>query len=180
MNDEKPAFQPCSMREGESFQLFLSSPVRNRHTRSLIGLDDTASRRTSIGGSRARRHAQGGHRVQQSGEPSRITRLGQVPCEDQRTIRAMLKAPVRIAVVGAAIVVLALVLNPSAEKHRNRIKESFADRSPIAGVLGIGALAAFASTYHPVGVASYTTVDGKMLSIGAFGVVVVLQPSRDK
>jgi hypothetical protein len=52
MNDEKPAFQPCSMREGESFQLF--SPVRNEHTRSLIGLDDTASRRTSIAGTRGR------------------------------------------------------------------------------------------------------------------------------
>lgn len=179
MNDEKPAFQPCSMREGESFQLF--SPVRNQHTRSLIGLDDTASRCTSIASTRGEVDLHtGDHRVQQPGEPPRTTGLGQVPCEDQRTIGAMLRSPVRIAVVGAAIVVLAFVLNPSAEKHRNRIKESFADRSPIAGVLGIGALAAFASTYHPVGVASYTTVDGKMLSIGAFGVVLVLQPSRDK
>jgi hypothetical protein len=47
-------------------------------------------------------------------------------------------------------------------------------------VLGIGALAAFVSTYHPLGVASYTTVDGRMLSVGAFGVVLVLQPSNDK
>jgi hypothetical protein len=92
----------------------------------------------------------------------------------------MLKAPVRIAIVGAAVVALAFVLNPSAEKHRSRIKESIAERNPVAGVLGIGALAAFVSTYHPLGVASYTTVDGRMLSVGAFGVVLVLQPSNDK
>ena len=92
----------------------------------------------------------------------------------------MLKGFVRIAIVAKAIIALAFVLNPSADKHRARIKDAIVERSPIAGALGIGALAAFASIYHPLGVASYTTVDGKTLSVGAFGLVLVLQPSNEK
>jgi hypothetical protein len=40
----------------------------------------------------------------------------------------------------------------------------------------MGAIAAFASTYHSLGVASYTTAGDKTLSVGAFGLVYVLQP----
>ena len=37
----------------------------------------------------------------------------------------------------------------------------------MAGVLGIGALTAFTSTYHPFGIASYTTVSERTVSVGA-------------
>ncbi|MES2583157.1 MAG: hypothetical protein V4627_10605 [Pseudomonadota bacterium] len=84
------------------------------------------------------------------------------------------------ALVAGAIVALAFVLNPSAEQHRAKIKAAIAERSPLAGALGIGALAAFASTYHPLGVASYTTVNGKTVSWGAFGMVFFVQPSQDR
>ncbi len=47
-----------------------------------------------------------------------------------------------------------------------------------AAALGLGALAAFTSTYHPLGVASYTTVNGRTVSVGAFGMVVVLDGER--
>ncbi|MCC7199058.1 MAG: hypothetical protein IT483_06095 [Gammaproteobacteria bacterium] len=87
----------------------------------------------------------------------------------------MPKPAVVSAIVSAAVVALAFVLNPSAERHRAEIREAIAERSPIAGVFGVGAITAFVSTYHPLGVASYTTVDGKVVSIGAFGVVYVLQ-----
>jgi hypothetical protein len=43
----------------------------------------------------------------------------------------------------------------------------------------MGALAAFASTYHSLGVASYTEVNGRTLSVGAFGMVFVMQGHRD-
>jgi hypothetical protein len=76
-------------------------------------------------------------------------------------------------VVIALVVALAFVLNPSAERHRAAIKEAVGDRSPLARVLGVGALAAFASTYHSWGVCSTTTVNGRTLSIGAFGIVHV-------
>lgn len=79
----------------------------------------------------------------------------------------------------AAIVAAAFLLNPTPEQHRNRIKEAIADRSPLAGLLGVGALTAFASNYHPLGVASYTTVNGHTVSIGVLGMVFVLQPTRD-
>ena len=42
-------------------------------------------------------------------------------------------------------------------------------------VFGVGALAAFASNYHSLGVASYTQAGDRTLSVGAFGLVFVLQ-----
>lgn len=78
------------------------------------------------------------------------------------------------AVAGLALVVaLAFVTNPSADRHRNAIKAAVAERSPVAGALGIGALAAFTSTYHSWGVASTTTVNERTITIGAFGLVHV-------
>lgn len=82
--------------------------------------------------------------------------------------------------IAAALTAAAFVLNPSPERHREKIKEAVAERSPLAGALGLGALTAFTSTYHPLGVASYTTVNGRTVSVGAFGVVLVLQPEAAK
>ncbi len=83
--------------------------------------------------------------------------------------------------VAAALVAAAALTNPSPERHRERIKAAVTERSPIAGALGFGALQVFTSTYHPLGVASYTTVGDRVASVGAFGVVVVLDaPPRGK
>ena len=84
------------------------------------------------------------------------------------------------ALAAAALVVLAFLTNPSGEKHRAEIKEAVAERNPLAGLIGMGHLTALASTYHRLGVASYTTADDKVLTVGAFGVVVVMLPSQDK
>jgi len=88
----------------------------------------------------------------------------------------MAKASVVSALATAAVFVAAIALNPSAEKHRAKIKEATAERSPIAGALGLGALTAFVSTYHSWGVASYTTANDQVLSVGAFGMVFVREP----
>lgn len=72
-----------------------------------------------------------------------------------------------------AAMALAVVLNPSPERHRDEIREAVASRSPVAGVLGLGKLMALSSTYHSVGVASYTTAGNRTLSVGAFGLVHV-------
>ena len=82
--------------------------------------------------------------------------------------------------VAAIVLVLAVVLNPTPEKHRARIKEAVGERSPIARALGIGALAAFASNYQSLGVASYTTVNGRTASVGALGMVFVLPAATGK
>ena len=66
-------------------------------------------------------------------------------------------------------------LNPTPEQHRAKIKTVISERSPMAGLLGLGSLAAFASAYHSVGVASYTVVNERTVSIGAFGAVFVVQ-----
>ena len=77
--------------------------------------------------------------------------------------------------IPVAAILLALVLNPSPERHRQKIKDTMGQRSPVARALGMGALAAFASNYHSLGLASYTTAGDRTLSVGAFGLVVVLQ-----
>lgn len=92
----------------------------------------------------------------------------------------MSRAVAVTAVVAAAVTAAAFLLNPSPEQHRARIKEAIAERSPIAGALGIGALTAFTSTYHPLGIASYTTANGRTVSVGALGMIYVLEPSNEK
>jgi hypothetical protein len=78
------------------------------------------------------------------------------------------------AIVVAAVVGLAFVLNPSADRHPEKIKQVIAERSQIERVLGIGHLTSFVSQYHSLGVASYTKVNDKITSAGAFGMVFVL------
>jgi hypothetical protein len=81
---------------------------------------------------------------------------------------------VSVAVAGAMLA-LAFLLNPSPEKHRAKIKEVIAERSPIAGALGVGSLTAFVSTYHSLGIASYTSAGERTLSVGVLGMVFVSQ-----
>ena len=80
-------------------------------------------------------------------------------------------APLAILVVA---LILAVVLNPSGERHRETIKQAIADRSPLQALLGVGSLTAFASEYHSLGVASYTKVGDRLVSIGAFGMVFLV------
>lgn len=84
----------------------------------------------------------------------------------------MLKSMKTLIAVAIAIA-LAFALNPSAEKHRDKIKTAIAERSQVERVLGIGQLTSFVSQYHSLGVASYTTVNEKVTSIGVFGMVFV-------
>lgn len=79
------------------------------------------------------------------------------------------------AVVAFAVVALGFAFNPTPEQHQEKIKQAVAEKSPLAGQLGLGALAAFAASYHSLGVASYTQVNGKTLTVGAFGLVVLLK-----
>ena len=87
----------------------------------------------------------------------------------------MARGPLLSTIVALATVAAAFASNPSPERHREKIKQAVAERSPVAGALGLGALTAFTSTYHPLGVASYTTANDRVVSIGAFGMVFVLQ-----
>jgi O-antigen/teichoic acid export membrane protein len=87
----------------------------------------------------------------------------------------MIKNPFITTVVALVTVGLAVAFNPSPEKHRATIEETTAQRSPVAGLLGIGVLTAFISNYHSVGVASYTMVNDKVVTVGAFGMVFLLK-----
>lgn len=80
---------------------------------------------------------------------------------------------IKLLLILLALVGLAFVTNPGAQAHRDKLKAEVAARSQLAGLLHLGDLAAFVSTYHTLGVASYSTVDDKALTYGAFGFVFV-------
>jgi hypothetical protein len=84
----------------------------------------------------------------------------------------------RFVVVLLAVVGAASLLNPSADAHRAKLKAAVAERSALASLLRLGDLTAFASRYHSLVVASYTTVDDEWVTVGAFGVVWVRSPSE--
>ena len=79
------------------------------------------------------------------------------------------------AVVIAVIVAIAALTNPSADRHREAIRKEVAERSALERVLGVGVLKAFASSYRSLGVASYTVVNDRTVSVGAFGIVYVVR-----
>jgi hypothetical protein len=86
----------------------------------------------------------------------------------------MAKSPsIPLLAAGVALLAAAVLLNPSPARHRATIKESMGERNPIARVLALGAVTAFASSYHSLGVASYTTAGDRILSVGALGLVYV-------
>lgn len=84
----------------------------------------------------------------------------------------MSKSLISLLIV-AGLVVAAFATNPSADRHREKIKQAVAERSQLESVLGVGHLAAFASKYHSLGLASYTTVNDKLRSVGVLGMVFV-------
>lgn len=81
----------------------------------------------------------------------------------------MIKTLIGLAVAAA----IAFVSNPSPERHREQLKQAIAERSQLLALLHIGDVAAFASTYHTLGVASYAKVGDRVVSVGAFGIVYV-------
>ena len=87
---------------------------------------------------------------------------------------------IHLALALAILVAAAALLNPSPEQHRTRIKDSVAERSQLAALLRLGDLAAFVANYHSLGVASYTTSNDKLVSVGAMGVVVVLDGNSQR
>lgn len=80
-----------------------------------------------------------------------------------------------VLVVAALVLGLMLLLNPSAERHRDAIRDTVNARSPLENVLGVGQLAAFVSRYHSLGLLSYSTVNGKLQSLGVLGAVMVFE-----
>ncbi len=82
----------------------------------------------------------------------------------------------RLVVIVLALIGVAALLNPSPEAHRDKIKQAVAQRSQLAGLLGLGDLQAFLSNYHSLGFASYTKAGDQLLTVGAFGMVLFIEP----
>lgn len=77
-------------------------------------------------------------------------------------------------IVPVLILGLMFLLNPSADSHREHIRDAVNGRSQLEGAFGVGQLTAFVARYHSLGVASYTRVNDKLESIGVLGAVFVL------
>ena len=75
---------------------------------------------------------------------------------------------VHFALVVAVFVAAAALLNPSPEQHRASIKQAVAERNQLAALLRLGDLTALVSSYHSLGLASYATVNDKLVSVGAW------------
>lgn len=86
-----------------------------------------------------------------------------------------LKSYLPALIIAAVVLGLMLLLNPSADRHRESIRDSINGRSQLEGAFGVGQLTAFMARYHSLGLASYTTVNDKVESIGVLGAVFVLE-----
>lgn len=71
------------------------------------------------------------------------------------------------------ILLLAALSNPGKARHDAAVREKVAAQSPVASLFGVGRLTTWVSQYHSLGVVSYTTLDGKLISVGAFGMISV-------
>lgn len=82
----------------------------------------------------------------------------------------------RVAYIVATVVLigLAVLLNPSADRHRAAMREAVDARSQLESALGLGQLTAFMSRYESLAVASYTTLNGDVATVGVLGVVFVV------
>ncbi|MCC2637438.1 MAG: hypothetical protein K0Q68_1157 [Moraxellaceae bacterium] len=82
----------------------------------------------------------------------------------------------KVAYIVATVVLLGLsvLLNPSADRHRQAMREAVDERSQLESALGLGQLTAFMSRYESLGVASYTTLNGKVSTVGVLGLVIVV------
>lgn len=79
-----------------------------------------------------------------------------------------------VLLVFLAIAILLAVTNPSAESHRKTIAAEFKAERPLAGAVGLGAIGAQLPEYHSAVLGSYTTAGNEITSIGALGMVWVV------
>ena len=82
-----------------------------------------------------------------------------------------------LATLGA-VLLAARLFDAISDPLLGRLSDHLFGRS-VRAVLGVGALAAFVSNYHSVGVASYTSIRGRTVSVGFMGMVFVLDSHKD-
>ncbi len=83
------------------------------------------------------------------------------------------RSGLRLVALGLVLGVALAASNPGPERHRRSIREAIAKREPVAGALGLGFLKSRFPDYHSLIVCSYTTLDGRVTSLGALGLVWV-------
>ena len=74
-------------------------------------------------------------------------------------------------VIFLLVVLLLAVTNPAHESHKQAIRDDVFRQAPLLSMLGVGRLMAWMTEYRSLVVVSYTTVDGRLASVGALGQV---------
>jgi len=74
-------------------------------------------------------------------------------------------------VIFLLVVLLLAVTNPAHESHKQAIRDDVFRQAPLFSMLGFGRLVAWMTEYRSLVVISYTTVDGRLASVGALGQV---------
>jgi hypothetical protein len=85
-------------------------------------------------------------------------------------------SPVLSIIVVLLVAILLAVTNPSADAHRDAMAASYSHERPLAGAVGLGAVSAAVPSYQSFVLGSYTTVGETVTSIGALGMVKVIEP----
>ena len=83
-------------------------------------------------------------------------------------------------VISLLIVLVLAVTNPPHESHKEAIRDEVFRQTPLLSMLGIGRLVAWMTEYQSLVVISYTTVDGRLASVGALGQVWITSNSRGR
>lgn len=76
------------------------------------------------------------------------------------------------ALITMTTVAAAALTNPDAEAHREKYSQAVTGNNAMASALRLGDLAALGTQYHSLRLASYSVLDEKIVTIGAFGLVI--------
>jgi hypothetical protein len=88
------------------------------------------------------------------------------------TVPTAIRSGLRDLLLLFAFLAIGVLANPDKAKHDQIIRQQVRNQSPIASIFGAGRLASWVADYHSIGIASYTTIDGKVVTMGAFGIVI--------
>lgn len=78
-----------------------------------------------------------------------------------------------VTIAALVLVILALVLNPSAERHQKAMRSSGSERGLLEGAMA--QFTSLTAEYHSLGLVSYTKVSDKVASVGVLGMVFVME-----
>ena len=80
----------------------------------------------------------------------------------------------KIAAPLLVVVIILVMTNPNPQRHQAAIRDTIQQTHPVAGALvGFAQIFGDVTAYQSIGILSYTTYRGQVMSVGLFGYVWV-------